>query len=153
MICSSAMIGVFGIAPNSGWNGSRGMEVERPVLDLDEHVVAERAVERHELLVGALDAVGIDGGVVDEGAPHDDAAVRRDRVGEHVGAVGVGALVVLRAGLALAVGLHQEAAEVGDRLVDLGRPCPSTTAATAGSSGSAVGRPPIGPGAAKLADR
>ena len=43
----------------------------------------------------------------------------RERVGQHVGAVGVGAPVVLRPGLALGVGLHQEAAEVGDERVDL----------------------------------
>ena len=41
------------------------------------------------------------------------------RVGEHVRAVGVRAAVVLRPGLALAVGLDDEAAEVGDELVDL----------------------------------
>ena len=107
MICSSAMFGVFGIAPNMRVERLARHEVERPVLRLDEDVVAEGAVERHELLVGALDAVGIDGGVVDEGAPHDDAAVRLDRVGEQVGAVGVGALVVLRPGLAFAVGLDE----------------------------------------------
>ena len=101
--------------------GLARLEVERAVLDLHEHVVAERAVERHELQVGALDAVGVDVGVVDERAPHDDAAVRRHRVGQHVGAVGVGAAVVLRPRLALAVGLHQEAAEVRDQPVDLVR--------------------------------
>ena len=97
------------------------LEVEGAVLHLHEDVVAEPAVERHELHVGALDAVGVDVGVVDERAPHHDAAVRRDGVGEHVRAVGVRAAVVLRAGLALAVGLDEEPAEVGDARVDLVR--------------------------------
>ena len=45
--------------------------------------------------------------------------MRPQRVGQHVGAVGVRPLVVLRPGLALAVGLDHEAAEVGDQGVDL----------------------------------
>ena len=42
-----------------------------------------------------------------------------ERLGEHVGAVGMGAVVVLRPGLAFGIGLDQEAAEIGDRAVDL----------------------------------
>jgi hypothetical protein len=45
--------------------------------------------------------------------------VRSDRIGEDVRAVGVRAAVVLRPRLPLAVGLDEEAAEVGDRAVDL----------------------------------
>ena len=97
------------------------LEVERSVLHLHDHVVAEAAVERRELEIRALDAIGVHVFVVDERAPHDDAAVRRDGVGEHVGAVGVGPAVVLRPRLSLAVGLHEEAAEVGNERVDLGR--------------------------------
>ena len=95
------------------------LEVERAVLHLHDDVVAEAAVERHELQVGALDAIGIDLRRVDERAPHDDAAVRRDGVGQHVGAVGVRPLVVLRPRLPLAVRLDQESAEVRDEPVDL----------------------------------
>jgi hypothetical protein len=95
------------------------LEVERAVLDLDEHVFPESAVERHELQVRALDAIGIDVGVVHERAVHHDAAVRRDGIGQHVGAIGVRAPVVLRAGLAFTVGLHDESAEVWNDRVDL----------------------------------
>ena len=115
MIWSSSISGVVGIAPNSGWNGSRGWKSIGAVLHLHEHVVGELAVERHELVVGLLGAVFGILGSIDERAPHHDAAVRRERVGEHVRAVGVRAAVVLRARLALGVGLDQEAAEVGDR--------------------------------------
>ena len=56
---SSAISGVFGIAPKSGLERLARLEVERAVLHLHEHVVAELAVERHELEVGPLDAVRI----------------------------------------------------------------------------------------------
>ena len=104
------------------------LEIERAVLDLHEDVVAELAVERHELHVGALDAIRVDLRVVDERPPHHDAAVRRDGVGEHVGAVGVRAAVVLRSRLALAVGLDDEAAEVGNQARRSRPPWPATSA-------------------------
>ncbi len=101
------------------------LEVERPALHLHDHVAAEAAVERDELVVRLAHAVARHLVAVDEGAPHHDAAVRRDRVGEGVGAVGVRAAVVLGAGLPLGVGLDEEAAEVGDRRVDgVGRGLP-----------------------------
>ena len=71
-----------------------------------------------ELVVGLLGAV-LSGCPIDKGAPHHDAAMRRQRVGEHVGAVGVAAAVVLRPRLAFGIGLDQEAAEIGDGAVDL----------------------------------
>ena len=95
------------------------LEVDRPVLHLQLHVRPERSVERHQLGVRLLGAILGDVGLVDERAPDDDALVRRERVRQHVGAVGVRAAVVLRAGLALGVRLDQEAAEVGDQRVDL----------------------------------
>src|SRR3954447_12642738 len=97
------------------------LEIQRPVLYLREDVAPKTSVERHKLGVGALDTIGIDARVVDERAPHDDAAVRRDRVGQDVGAISVRAAVVLRTGLPLAVRLHDEATEVGDAPIDLVR--------------------------------
>ena len=41
--------------------------------------------------------------------------MRRERVGEHVGAVRMGAAVVLRARLPFGIGLDQKAAEIGDQ--------------------------------------
>ena len=128
MICSSAMSGVFGIAPNSGWNGSRGWKSSGPFFTCTITLSRNRPSSGTNSSVRALDAVGIDVLVVDERAPHHDAAVRRQRVGQHVGAVGVRAAVVLRAGLAFAVGLDDEAAEVGNQPVDLVRLRLSTTA-------------------------
>ncbi len=95
------------------------LKVDGPVLHLQQDVVAELAVERLEFAVGLLRAVV---GLilrVHEGAPHHDPAVRSHRVGEHIGAVRVCTVVVLRARLTFGVGFDQEAAEVGDGLVDL----------------------------------
>ena len=96
------------------------MEVHGAVLDLDDDVVGEPAVQREEFLHGLVGPVRA-GRAVDEGAPHHDAAVRSQRLGQHVGAVGVGASVVLRAGLAFGIGLDEEAAEIRDGGIDLGR--------------------------------
>src|SRR5258708_1366873 len=93
--------------------------IARPRLYLRETVRAEPARWRHELRVGALDAVGIGICVVGEGAPHDDGAVGSQRVGQDVRAVGVSAAVVLRAGLSLAVRLHDETTEVRNQAIDL----------------------------------
>jgi hypothetical protein len=45
--------------------------------------------------------------------------MRRDRVGDDVGPVGVGAAIVLRTRLTLTVRFDQEPAEIGDRTVEL----------------------------------
>ena len=52
--------------------------------------------------------------VVDEAAIEDQAAVRLERAGDHVGGVGVGAVVGGGADAAFGIGLHDDAAEVGD---------------------------------------
>ena len=96
-------------------------EVDGAVLDLHEHVRPELAVELRELDVGALGAVRIDILVVDERAPDDVAAVRRDRVGQAVRALGVIAAVVFRSGLSFGVGLDEETAEIRNQLVDFVR--------------------------------
>ena len=95
------------------------LKVDRPVLHLQDDVVAELPIQRHELVGGLFGAVV---GLllrIDERAPHDDAAVGCHGVGDHVGAVGVGSRVVLRPGLPLGVGFHQEAAEIRNEGVDL----------------------------------
>ena len=95
------------------------LEIERPVLYLEQHVLAERAVLRREFIVRLADAVGGDRARVDERPPHHDAAVRGQGIGQHVGAVGMRAAVVLWAGLPLRVRLHDKSAEVRNGAVDL----------------------------------
>ena len=107
------------MAPNSGWKGSRGWKSIGAVLHLHQHVVGELAVERHEFVVRLLGAVVGRLVRVDEGAPHHDAAMRRQRFGQHVGAVGMVAPVILRSGLAFGIRLDEETAEIGNVAVDL----------------------------------
>ena len=77
-----------------------GLEVHRTVLDLDNDVVAELSVKVLELLHGLVGAVRTGGGV-NERPPHYHSAVGAYGVGQHVGAVHVGAPEVLRTGLPL----------------------------------------------------
>ena len=95
------------------------LKVDGAVLDLQQHVAAKLAVERRELLEGLLGPSSVLMIGIHEGPPHDDAAVRRKRVGKHVGAVGVRASVVLRARLAFGIRLDDEAAEIGNVSIDL----------------------------------
>ena len=100
------------------------LEVDGAVLDLDDDVGLELAVERMEVVVAGAGAVGlevvpVEVMVVDEAAIENDAAVRCERTGEDVGGIGGSAAVLRRAGAAFGVGLDDEAAEVGDELIDL----------------------------------
>ena len=89
---------------------------------------------------------------VDERTPEDDSVVRRERIGEHVRAVGLASAVVLRSRLALGIGLDEEAAEIGDQAIDfVGLRLPPC--AHGGSSGSAVFRPPISIGPRNATER
>ncbi len=97
------------------------LEVDGPVLHLQDHIVPELAVQGDELGIGLLGPVVRLLLGVDEGPPHHDPAMRRQGVGQHVGPVRMAAAIVLRPRLALRIGLHQEAAEVGDRAIDLVR--------------------------------
>ena len=56
---------------------------------------------------------------IHECAPHHDAAVRRQCGGEHIGAIGMRAAVILRTWLAFGIGLDEKAAEVRNVSVDL----------------------------------
>ena len=141
-----------------GGDGLAGLEVQRAVLDLQDHVVVEPAVQRREVVVRRPCAVGgpvapVLVVVVDERAPEHGAAERAQRPGQQVRAVGVVAAVRERARLPLGVGLDDEAAEVGDGRVDAGGRVDAHHSCTSGSSGSAVASPPTVRGAAKLTDR
>ena len=57
MICTSSISGVFGHGAEQRMQRLARLEIERPVLHLQQHVGAELAIERLELGVGLLDAV------------------------------------------------------------------------------------------------
>ena len=142
VICSSSASGVCCHGAEQRMERLARLEIDRAVLDLHEHVGPEPAVQRHEFLVRALGPVGVDGRVVDEGAPQHDAAVRRQRIGQHVGAVVVIGAVVLRAGLAFRICLDLEAAEIRDQPIDFVRLFASTTRRQPGRADrSCSGRP------------
>ena len=99
------------------------LEVHRAVLDLHDHVLVEAAVQRGEVIVRGARPVGAPIApvlvvVVDEGPPEHLPAVRGQRPGQQVRAIGMVAAVGERPGLALRVGLDHETAEVRDRGVD-----------------------------------
>ena len=78
--------------------GLADLEVDRPVLDLEDDVVVERAVERLEVVHrGArtivFDIAPVHEVVVDKSAIEDDAAVRRQRPGHDVRGICVRASV------------------------------------------------------------
>ncbi len=110
-----------------------GLKIDGAVFDLQQHVAMEPTVERHELiesLHGAILAavvrliVDVSPAMrirIDEGAPNDDSAVRRQGVRKHIGTVGMRSMVVLRPGLAFRIRLHQESAEVGYVAIDFRR--------------------------------
>src|SRR5678815_1765292 len=95
------------------------LEVDWTILHLQQDVRRKLSVERLEVFVSRAGAVITGLLVVNKRAPHDDPVMRRDRSREHVGAVGVRAIVSSWTRLALAVCLHDKAAEVRNRFVDL----------------------------------
>ena len=105
-------------------DGLADLEVDGAVLDLDDDVGLELAVEVVEVVVAGAGAIGfeivpVEVVVVDEAAVEDDAAVGLEGAGYDVGGLGWGAAVLRGAGAAFAVGLDDEAGEVGDRLVEV----------------------------------
>ena len=115
---------VFRRPAKSGETGSSRLEVDGAVFDLHDDIRRELAVERMKDVVGGAGAIGLEVVVVevivvDESAVENDAAVRRERVGEYVGGIGGAAAVAGWAGLAFGIGLDREAGEVGDERVDL----------------------------------
>ena len=105
-------------------DGFADLEVDGAVLDLDDDVGFELAVEGVEVVVAGAGAVGfevvvVEVVVVDEAAIEDDAAVGFEGAGYGVGGLGGSAVVLRGADAAFGVGLDDEAGEVGDDLVDL----------------------------------
>ncbi len=105
-------------------DGFADLEVDGAVLDLDDDVRFELAVEGVEVVVAGAGAVGfevvvVEVIVVDEAAVEDDAAVRFEGAGYGVGGLGGGAVILRGADAAFGVGLDDEAGEVGDGFVDL----------------------------------
>jgi hypothetical protein len=100
------------------------LEVYGAVLDLDDDVGLELAVEGMEIVVASAGAVGleivpVEVVVVDETAIEDDATVRLESEGDDIGSFGWGASIFGWTDAAFGVGLDDEAGKVGDRFVNL----------------------------------
>ena len=87
------------------------LEVDRSVLDLDDHIVIELSVERYEFKT-CLHCPVRSLRIIYECTPHDDSAERLDSLGQHVRSVCMGTSVILWAGLTFRVCLYEEASEV-----------------------------------------
>src|SRR5580704_9809915 len=95
------------------------LEVDRAVFDLDDDVVVELAVERMKIVVGGFGAIvlriaPVEMMVVDESAVENETAVRFERARDDVSGVGGRTVVCGWAEAAFGVGLHYDAAEVGN---------------------------------------
>ena len=106
-----------------GRDGFADLEVDGAVLDLDDDVGFELAVEGVEVVVAGAGAVGfevvvVEVVVVDEAAVEDDAAVRFEGAGYGVGGFCWRSVILRGAYAAFGVGLDDEAGEVGDGFVD-----------------------------------
>ena len=100
------------------------LEVHGTVFDLQDDIVQEASVERHEIIVAGTCAIRfrvtpVLAAVVHETAPDDASAVGLHRAGEHVRSVRMVTAVGERAGTAFAVGLYQKASKLRNRGVDL----------------------------------
>ena len=95
------------------------LKINRAVLHLHRDVRAELSVQAREFDVGALGAIRVNVVVINKRAPDDVAFVRRERVGQHVGSVGMSAAISFWSGLAFGIRLDEKTAEVGNESVNL----------------------------------
>ena len=93
------------------------LEVNRPMLDLDDHVVVELAVERMEIVVRSLCAIvlgirPIEMMVVNKRAIKNDSVVRRKCTRNHVGGIGRRAAIRCRTEAALRIRLNHHTGKI-----------------------------------------
>jgi len=129
------------------------LEINRAVFHLHQNVGPELAIQRHKLLVGALGPVRVNICVVDKGPPQQYAAVRLQRLGQHVGAIVMSCAIVLRPRLTLRARFDLESAKIWNQTVYLRLLFSSTTWRRLGPAGSFVARPPSWIGAEKTGER
>ena len=99
------------------------LEINRPVFDLHKGVVIECAVERVKVVVGGFgtivfQVVPIEVVVVNECAVEDHTAVRLECARDHIGRVGVSAVVSRRPGTSLGIGFYDKASKIRDQFVN-----------------------------------
>src|SRR5258708_25182400 len=100
------------------------LEVDRPVFYLQYNVVVELAVQSLKIVVRrrgpvVLRIAPVHVVVIHEAAIEDDASMRLERPRNYIRRIGMGAFVERRPEPSLRIRLEHEAAEVGNRGVDL----------------------------------
>ena len=105
-------------------NRLANLEVDWAFLDLDQHVVIELPVELREVIVSGprtvvLQIAPVHVMVVDEAAINQHAAVGLERAGDDVRGIRVSTSVRGRTDAAFRVSFQNDAAEIGNGLVDL----------------------------------
>ena len=93
------------------------LEIDRSILDLNDHIIVKLSIKRLELLICLLCAVRVVG-CIDKRTPHDNASVRLKSARQHVGTFRVRTSIIVRARLSLAVGFHKETSEVRHERID-----------------------------------
>ena len=107
-------------------SGFAHLEIDGAIFDLQNYIGIKLAVEIMEIIVGGAGAVvfqivPVEVMVVNESAIEQQAAVRLERAGDHVGCVGMRAAICGRTDAAFGIGLQDETREIGNRSVNL--PC------------------------------
>jgi hypothetical protein len=117
------LAGLFKLAKQRG-RGLAHLEIDGAVLDLDDDVVVEFAVELLEIVISragpiVLGVAPVHVVVVDKAAVKEKTAVRLERASHRVGGIRVRSSVGRRAHTALGIRLQNEAGQVGNGAVDL----------------------------------
>ena len=87
------------------------------VLHLQDDIIAELTIERHEFIVSLVCTVGTIG-CIDESTPHNNTTIRFECICQHVGTIDMGASEILWAWFTLTIGLDEESSEVRDGIID-----------------------------------
>ena len=100
-----------------GMNRFAWLEVYRSILYLQDDIITELAVKRHEFIVSLTSTVGTIG-CIDKGTPHNDSSIRLQGICQHIGSIDMSTSEVLWSGFSLTVCFHQKTAKIGDGIVD-----------------------------------
>src|SRR5690554_975468 len=98
--------------------GLSRLEIYRPVLHLNDHILTELSLQWHKLIIGLFGTI-FTAGIVDKCPPHHDAPMWLQSISQHIGTLGMATAVILRSGESLRIGFHQEPSEIGYQTVYL----------------------------------
>ena len=95
------------------------LEIHRPVLDLQYHIVTKSAVKLYKIVIARSRPIGyvispVLFAVIYKTAPDDKSSVRLHRLGQHIGAVRVRPSVSERPGTPFRISLDQKTAQIRD---------------------------------------